>query len=149
MKRLGRAVVLVLIGGTLYFGIEAVYKGLTGSGTLHWSMGLIGGVLFLAIGAINELAPRCMPLARQAILGGALITGVELAAGLVLNVWLDLGIWDYSALPLNLWGQISLPFSLVWVLLSAVAIMLDDWLRHWLWGAERPRYWLWHCGKEE
>lgn len=99
MKRLGRAVVLVLIGGTLYFGIEAVYKGLTGGGTLHWSMGLIGGVMFLAIGAINELAPRCMPLARQAILGGALITGVELAAGLVLNVWLDLGIWDYSALP--------------------------------------------------
>ena len=74
----------------------------------------------------------------------ALVTGAvtlaELAAGLLLNVWLGLGIWDYSRMPGNLWGQVCPQFAALWVPLSAAAIVLDDWLRHWLWGEERPRY---------
>ena len=64
----------------------------------------------------------------------------ELVAGLILNVWLGLGIWDYSTMPLNFMGQICLPFCLLWVLLSVVAVVLDDWLRHWLFAEEHPHY---------
>lgn len=148
MKQLWKALVLACLGGVLYFGIEAVFKGINGGGRLHWSMGVIGGVMFLAVGAINEVVPWCMPLIRQAILGGVLITAVELAAGLILNLWLGLHIWDYSNLPFQFLGQISLPFSLVWVLLAGIAIVLDDWLRHWIWGEARPHYWIWRCPKE-
>lgn len=74
-------------------------------------------------------------------------TLAELAAGLVLNVWPDLGIWDYSHLPLNLWGQICVPYTLLWVPLSAVAVVWDDWLRYWLWGEERPHYTILRRGK--
>ena len=145
MRRLLKAVTLAVIGGVIYYGIEAAYKGLFGGGRMHWSMGVVGGVMFLAIGAINEIVPRCMPFIRQAILGAALITGVELAAGVILNLWLRLGVWDYSALPLNLMGQICMPFSLAWVALSAAAIILDDWLRFRLWGEPRPHYQFWRC----
>ena len=67
-----------------------------------------------------------------------LITALELAFGVVLNRILGLNIWDYSDLPLNFLGQICLPFTAAWFLLAAVAILLDDYLRHWLWHEEMP-----------
>lgn len=56
--------------------------------------------------------------------------------------WLGLGIWDYSNMPFNILGQICLPFSLLWVVLSACAIVIDDYERYWFFGEEKP-YYLW------
>lgn len=68
------------------------------------------------------------------------ITVLEFVFGLIFNIWLGMNIWDYSALPLNIMGQVCLPFTIVWFFLSAVAIVVDDWLRYALWGEEKPRY---------
>lgn len=65
---------------------------------------------------------------------------VEFITGLVVNIWLGLGVWDYSNMPFNLLGQICLPFAFAWVALSAIAIVLDDYLRYWIFGEEKPRY---------
>lgn len=119
----------------MYAGMEILYRGRT-----HWTMMVLGGVLFAVIGLFNEVLPWDMSLALQGLLGALVVTAAELAAGLILNVWLGLGIWDYSNVPLNLLGQICLPFSALWVLLSAVAVVLDDWLRYWIWHEERPHY---------
>lgn len=124
-----------MVGGLIYYGIEVAWRGYS-----HWTMALVGGVCFILVGGINEFFPWTMPLALQGLIGSAIVTAVELIAGLVLNVWLGLGIWDYSNLPLNFMGQICLPFSLLWILLSVVAVVLDDWLRYWLFGEERPHY---------
>lgn len=43
-------------------------------------------------------------------------------------------------MPFNLWGQICLPFSVLWVFLAGIAVVLDDWLRYWLFREERPHY---------
>lgn len=59
---------------------------------------------------------------------GTVISTAEMAAGLILNVWLGLGIWDYSSLPDNLWGQICQQFWALWCLLSAPVILLFDWV---------------------
>lgn len=48
-------------------------------------------------------------------MGAGIITGVELVFGLVFNRALGMGVWDYSRVPLNLWGQICLPFTLIWL----------------------------------
>ena len=64
----------------------------------------------------------------------------EFAAGCVLNLWLGLGVWDYTDMPFNLMGQICLPFSAVWIVVSAAAILLDDWLRWRLYGEDKPHY---------
>lgn len=135
MQRVCKALILAGIGGLVYAGLELLFRGRT-----HWTMIVLGGVLFVIIGLFNEVLPWDMPLAVQGLLGALVVTGAELVAGLALNVWLGLGIWDYSNMPLNLWGQICLPFSALWVLLSIVAVVLDDWLRYWLWHEERPYY---------
>ena len=49
-----------------------------------------------------------------ALISGITITCLEFIFGIVYNVWLKLKIWDYSSLPLNIFGQICLPFSLIW-----------------------------------
>ena len=47
---------------------------------------------------------------------------------------------DYSRLPGNLWGQVCLKYALLWVVLAGTAIVLFDWMRHWLFQEERPHY---------
>lgn len=77
---------------------------------------------------------------RRGLLGALIVTAAEFCAGYVLNILLGLGIWDYSRLPLNLMGQICLPFSLIWWAVSIFGIVLDDWIRYWIFKEELP-----HC----
>lgn len=135
MKKLGKALILFLIGGGIYCCMELAFRGRT-----HWTMFLIGGLLFLLIGAINEYIPWEMPLLDQGWLGAALITITEFAAGCILNLWLGLDIWDYSDMPFNLMGQICLPFSLLWIFVSMLAVVVDDLVRWKLFGEEKPHY---------
>jgi uncharacterized membrane protein len=68
------------------------------------------------------------------------VTAAEYIVGLVVNVWLGLGVWDYSHLWGNLHGQICPQFALAWVFLSAFAIVADDFLRWKLFREEKPHY---------
>lgn len=135
LKRLNRALILFLIGAGLYALIEVLFRGHT-----YWTMAVLGGVLFLLLGGINNNLSWDMPLIWQSVLGAVIVTAAELLAGLVLNVWLGLGIWDYSDVPYNFMGQICPQFSAAWAGLSLIAILLDDGLRYWLWGEEMPSY---------
>lgn len=135
MKHVWKGLILGLIGGALYAGIELLWRGHT-----HWTMAVLGGVLFVLLGGINEVLPWDMPLEIQGIIGAGIVTAAELVAGLVLNRWLGLGIWDYGNLPGNVLGQICPQFTAAWLGLSIVAIVLDDWIRWRLWGEERPHY---------
>jgi uncharacterized membrane protein len=135
MSRVIKAVTLLLFGGGVYCAVELLWRGHT-----HWTMCVLGGVCFLLIGGINEYLPWEMGLVWQSLLGAAVVTLAELAAGLVINVWLGLGVWDYSALPFNLWGQICPQYALAWIPLSAAGIAADDWLRWKLFGEYKPRY---------
>lgn len=130
-----KAVVLFLCGGTAYALIEILWRGYT-----HWTMAVLGGVLFLLIGGLNNWLPWEMPLVLQAVLGAVIVTAVELLAGIILNLWLGLDIWDYSRMPGNFLGQICPQYTIAWAGLSLVAVVLDDYLRYWLFGEERPHY---------
>ncbi len=112
--------------------IEVLWRGYT-----HWSMGVLGGVCFVIIGSMHTLK---LPLLSQAIAGSLIITILELISGLILNVWLQWGIWDYSHLPFNLFGQICLLYAFFWLPLSLAAIPLYHELRHLLFRLERPKY---------
>lgn len=135
MNSVKKALILFAVGGGAYYLIELMFRGYS-----HGSMFLVGGICFLLIGLLNEQLTFDMSLRWQLFLGGLLVTIVELISGLILNRWLGLNVWDYSGLPLNLWGQISLPFTLLWIPLSGGAILLDDYLRYRWFGEERPHY---------
>lgn len=135
LKAIMKHAVLALCGGCVYFLIEMAWRGHS-----HWTMAVLGGVCFVLIGDINEFIPWNMPLILQGAIGSGVVTILELISGIVLNLWLGLGIWDYSNMPLNFLGQICLPFSVLWVALSVIAVVLDDWLRYWQFGEDRPTY---------
>lgn len=103
-------------------------------------MFVLGGLSFVLIGLINEHFSWDLSIWIQCLIGCIIITALEYVFGLVLNVWLGLGIWDYSNQPFNLQGQICLQFSLVWYILSGGAIFLDDVLRYALFDEEMPHY---------
>ncbi len=130
-----RPLILFVIGGLLYLLIELVFRGHT-----HWTMFFVGGLCFVLVGAINEVISWETPLVIQCVIGGVIITAVEFVSGCIINLWLGWAVWDYRDMPFNLLGQICLPFSLLWVLISAVAIVVDDYVRYYLFGEERPRY---------
>lgn len=80
----------------------------------------LGGGCFLAIGKLG----RERPLWVRSVLGSGICTAGELVTGLVFNR--DFAIWDYRKVPFNFRGQICLPFTLLWVPLSALAAVLFD-----------------------
>ena len=101
---------------------------------------ILGGLCFVSIGLINELFPWELGIVWQALIGGTMVTCLEFITGVIVNIWLKLGVWDYSGLPLNILGQVCLPFYFAWVGLSVVAIVFDDYLRYWFFGEEKPHY---------
>lgn len=133
MKKL-RPLILFGIGGLIYVLIELIARGRS-----HWSMFIVGGLAFFLIGCINEKC-RKMPLVRQMLIGAIVITALEFVCGCIVNLWLGWNVWDYSNMPFNLLGQICLPFTAIWFFLSVVAVVLDDWIRHILWGEDIPHY---------
>lgn len=126
---------LFILGGLIYLIIELLFRCNT-----HWTMFILGGSCFVAIGGINELIPKATPLPVQMLTGGFIITALEYITGLIVNIWLKWNIWDYSDIPFNLHGQICLRFSIMWIFISAVGIIADDYLRYFLFKEEKPHY---------
>ena len=105
-------------GGLAYVGIELLYRGYS-----HFSMFLAGGTCFLLLGKLSRTRPR-LPLLLRGVMGSLVITSVELLAGLLFNR--SYTVWDYRGTPLNFFGQVCLPFSVLWLPLSLAAMWLYD-----------------------
>lgn len=109
------------LGGTLYVLLELLWRGRS-----HVSMFCAGGLALLLLhGLFLRFA---LPLFAQCLVGGLVITVIEFVAGAIVNVHLKLNVWDYSKMPLNLYGQVCLPFSLLWCLLTLPISFLSGYL---------------------
>lgn len=115
--------VLFCIGALGYGGLELAVRGHT-----HWTMLLAGGICLLGLRQISLVLSGAPFLARCAA-GALLITGVELAVGLLCNRCLHWAVWDYSDQWGNLWGQICPQFSFYWFLLSMPLLWALDKMR--------------------
>ena len=105
---------LFILGGGGYVGLELLWRGRS-----HISMFLAGGLCFLLLGRLRLV--RLSP-ALKGILGAAVITGVELLIGLLVNR--DFRIWDYRRMPFHFMGQVCLSYSLLWIPVSLGAMGL-------------------------
>ncbi|WP_353851693.1 hypothetical protein [Clostridium sp.] len=63
---------------------------------------------------------------------------IEFTSGIILNVWLKLNIWDYSNTWGNLYGQICIPYAIIWFFLVPLAVFGDDYLRYKIFGQKKP-----------
>lgn len=130
-----KAGVLSILGGLIYVLLETLWRGYS-----HWSMFILGGICFAAIGLFNEVIPWEMPFVIQMLLGSLIITTLEFITGCIVNIYLGWEVWNYSDEWLNILGQICPKYSLIWFFISAIAIILDDWLRHKMFNEDKPHY---------
>ena len=134
-QRILKALVLFSIGAFIYAAIEILWRGYT-----HWTMMVLGGLLFLLLGNLNNWLEWDTPLWKQVLAGTVAVLSAEFLTGLIVNVWLGLNVWDYSQMPFNLLGQICPQFVPAWAFLSLVGIVLDDYIRYWFWNEQKPSY---------
>lgn len=135
MKLYLKYLFLFAVGGLLYNFLELFYRSWT-----HWTMFLLGGLCFVCLGLINEIISWEIPLWQQTVAGACIITVLEFVTGCIVNLWLEWGVWDYSGMLGNVLGQICPQFFALWQLVSLAGIILDDWIRYWMFGEERPHY---------
>ncbi len=107
------------IGALGYGLIEILWRGYT-----HISMLLAGGICFITFAKIGEKFKK-FSLFTKACLGSVFVTFIELIFGIIFNIILKKGVWDYSKMPFNFKGQICLLYSLFWVVLSLIFIPLS------------------------
>ncbi|MCD7772663.1 MAG: putative ABC transporter permease [Ruminococcus sp.] len=119
------------IGAFGYGIIEILFRGYT-----HITMGVLGGICLLFMSILNYFRTSFRSLVVCALISGVFITVMEGAMGYFLNLLLGLDIWDYSTAPLNVNGQICLPFSIAWVMLSMVVMPLEKFLSRKIFGVE-------------
>lgn len=127
--------ILFGLGGIFYVIIELLWRG-----NSHWSMFVLGGLCFLIIGLINEQSRGKIPLILQMSISAVIITVLEFFTGYIVNIRLDMNVWNYSDLPYNIMGQVSLLYTILWFFLSLLCIIADDWLRYRLFGEEKQKY---------
>lgn len=113
---------IFITGAFVYCTIEILSRGFT-----HWSMAIAGGVCLMLL---YEVFTRMsiLPMWKKCLLGSLIITALEFIAGDIVNITLGMKVWDYSELPFNLFGQVCLPFTLVWFFLCIPAKMICDGL---------------------
>ena len=128
IKLFTKYLALFFIGGTIWRGWS------------HWTMFILGGICFIALGLINEILDWDTPMILQMAIGCVIITTLEFITGCVVNLGLGWDVWDYSQYPLNFLGQISVRSSVLWYFLSAVGIVLDDTIRWKVFGEDKPKY---------
>ncbi len=115
MTKSGLLVLVFVFGSFVYGALEILWRGYT-----HPTMLVLGGACLAFIYFFEGRYGNSISFILRNLLYAIIITLAELAFGIILNMWLGLGVWDYSELPLDFAGQICVPFSLLWFLLSVV-----------------------------
>ena len=86
-------------------------------------MFVAGGLCFLLMGQLGKVQPR-LPLIPRALAGAGIITMVELATGLLVNR--SYSVWDYRSVPGNFLGQICPLYTLLWIPVALMAMVIYD-----------------------
>lgn len=143
-ERIGKRVLSILLwfwAGGVYFFAEVIWKTAQGSPeTISWTMFALAIILAIPMERFGAELPWGMPLIAQAGISALAVTVTEFVAGLVLNMALGLGVWDYSNMPGNIMGQVCPQFALLWFVVSIIGIVLMDWMRYAVEGGEKPHY---------
>ena len=101
-------IAVFILGAGAYGAMEMLFRGHT-----HWTMLLTGGACVLTMYYMQDLILN-QPVVLSALMGAMIITVYEFFVGILVNLKLGWDIWDYSALPGNILGQICPEFTAIW-----------------------------------
>lgn len=103
---------------------------------------VLAGLVFIAIGLLNEVWGWDTALILQVLIGTLIATISEFITGCIVNLWLGWNVWSYEGMWGNVLGQVTPQFILLWIPITLLAIILDDVIRFRFFNEERPRYWI-------
>lgn len=134
-KRISETLFLWALGGSVYYLLEIAARGFS-----HWSMFVVGGLAFLFCTYQGLFMHWTEPMYVQLIRAVLLLTAMEFVTGLIVNKWLDLQVWDYTDQPLQLWGQICVPFMVLFSGLLTLGILLGGTISYRIFREEKPHF---------
>jgi uncharacterized membrane protein len=120
MKYIKKYGLLFILGAVGYAAIEVIWRGET-----HWSMMIAGGLCFILFSMVSELFEGWSILLK-AVVCAVGVTAVEFIFGAVFNLWLGMGVWDYSGRAFNILGQICPDFTVLWAGIALAFLPLAD-----------------------
>ncbi len=135
MKKIGEYLFIWGLGGCIYYIFEHIFRGYS-----HWTMFLLGGICFLFFYIQGILIQWSDPLWMQVLRCTIFVAAMEFITGIIVNKWFHLDVWDYSELTFQIFGQISLSFTIIFSGMCALGILLSAYLGHWLFGDEKPDF---------
>lgn len=135
MKRTSEYLFLWTLGGVIYYGIEMTFRGYS-----HWSMFVLGGICMLFFALQGQWTGWKEPLWRQVLWCTLFVTAGEFITGIFVNKIMHWGVWDYSDQPLQIMGQICVPFIILFSALCVAGIFLSAYLLYWLYGEKKPLF---------
>lgn len=138
---LTKLLTLFLVGYCTYLAIEVTYKNIS-----YPLMGVVGGISLLLFDQINNRISWELDLLLQGCIGSAIVTGFELIIGEGLKILNQPPMWDYSNMPLNYDGVICLPFSIIWIFITILGVLVADAYNYYLFH-EKPRPYYWVLGR--
>jgi len=133
MKKSGQYIFLINIGGAIYYSFELLFRGFS-----HWTMYLLGGICFLFMYIQGKILKWKASLANMILRCTVFVASMEFITGIIVNKILKWNVWDYSDQPFHLFGQICLPFTIIFSGLSAFGIILSGYIGYWFLGEEKP-----------
>ncbi len=134
-KRLMEYGFLWLLGGSIYYSIELLFRGYS-----HWSMFVLGGICMAFFAFQGSAVAWSEPMWIQVIRCTIFVTACEFITGMIVNKWLQLNVWDYSNQPFHLYGQVCVSFACLFSGLCALGIPLSGYLLYWIFGENKPKY---------
>ena len=124
MKKFIGKLGLFLSCGFIYCMIEILFRGWS-----HWSMFVLTGFLgVLCVDSINNTLSFDCDYIVQILISTILCTIGEGISGIILNVWLQLNVWDYSKMTFGtfFFGQCNVLFCFAWMLIISIIIFYCD-----------------------
>lgn len=107
-------IIVFILGGAAYGLLETLFRGYT-----HWTMVITGGACVLTIYVLEDWL-LSMNLMAAAAVGALIVTAYEFCVGVIVNISLNWQVWDYSAMPGNILGQICPTFTMAWFVLCFI-----------------------------
>ena len=124
MKKFIGKLGLFLSCGFIYCMIEILFRGWS-----HWSMFVLTGFLgVFCVDSINNTLSFDCDYIVQIIISTILCTIGEGISGIILNIWLQLNVWDYSKMTFGtfFFGQCNVLFCFAWMLIISIIIFYCD-----------------------